>query len=268
MLPAASHDASPGLPLPAAMRSPLAGAGVASASLFLLLLVDAMRRPPGALDLETMRTVQRIELPYLQTLFDRLGLLTDSVGAIVAWLVACVCCLTMRWWLPLLGFLALPLAGVVNEGVGIFLATRDRPHLDVLTRTSANWEERSFPSGHVVGAVVLYGFTWFLAGGSCSRWRRRVVRGVCAAIIFLSGFDRVWSGAHWPSDVAAAYALGVALLMALVFAYRWADARLAAAVDPCGFPIASFRGAAGSRLCALAPVLRLLARAARPTDGD
>jgi len=268
MLPAASHDTCSVVGLPASARSPLAGVGVASATVFLLLLVDAMRRPPGALDLETMRAVQRVELPYLHALFDHLGLLTDSAGAIAAWFVACVACLTMRWWLPLLGFLALPLAGVVNEGVGIFLATRDRPHLDVLTRTSANWEERSFPSGHVVGAVVLYGFTWFLAGGSCSRWLRRVVRSVCAAIIGLSGFDRVWSGAHWPSDVVAAYALGTALLMTLVLAYRWVDARLAVAAGPCGIPIDAFRGATGSRPCAVAPVRRLLARAARPTDGD
>ena len=250
LLPAASHDAAPVVGLPTPARSPLVGVGLASVTLFFLLLVDAMRRPPGPLDVETMRTVQRVDLPHLAASLDLLGLLTDSVGAIIAWLVACVCCLTMRWWLPLLGFLTLPLAGVVNEGVGIVLVTRSRPHLDVLTRTSLNWEERSFPSGHVVGAVVLYGFIWFLVGPVRSRWRRWAVRSVCVAIIVLSGFDRVWSGAHWPSDVVAAYALGAALLVALVLAYRWADARLAA-VPPANV---------------VAPLRRQLARSARTPD--
>ena len=267
MLPAASHDASSVVGLSTPARSPLAAVGVASATVFLLLLVDAMRHPPGALDVETTRAVQRIDLPHLSATLDLLGLLTDSVGAIVAWFVACVCCLTMRWWLPLLGFLTLPLAGVVNEGVGIFLVTRSRPHLDVLTRTSQNWEERSFPSGHVVGAVVLYGFVWFLVGRHRSRRLRWVMRSVCAAIVFLSGFDRVWSGAHWPSDVVAAYALGLALLAALILAYRWAEQAIAAAPGPVA------QSASPDRPAQLWPMLAalvrsLLARGDRaPRDG-
>lgn len=266
MLPAASHDASSVVDLSAPARSPLGGVGLASAVVFLVLLIDAMRRPPGALDVETMRAVQRLDLPHLGTFLDWLGLLTDSAGAIVAWLVACLCCLTMRRWLPLLGFLTLPLAGVVNEGVGLYLATRSRPHLDLLTRTSHNWEERSFPSGHVVGAVVLYGFVWFLIGSARSRWRRWAVRSVCAAIILLSGFDRIWSGAHWPSDVAAAYALGLALLAALVLAYRWTESAIAACPDLIGRSATS--PVRGSRpwLLFAAPVRRVLVRRPRSSD--
>jgi len=266
MLPAASHDATSVVGLSAPARSPLGGVGLASAAVFLVFLIDAMRRPPGALDVETMRAVQRLDVPYLNVAFDYLGFLTDSAGAIVAWLVACLCCLAMRRWLPLLGFLTLPLAGVVNEGVGLYLATRSRPHLEVLTRTSHNWEERSFPSGHVVGAVVLYGFVWFLVASARSRWLRWTVRSVCAAIILLSGFDRVWSGAHWPSDVAAAYALGLALLAALVLAYRWTESAIAACPDLIGR--SATPPVCGSHpwlLCA-APVRRVLNRSARSSD--
>ena len=43
------------------------------------------------------------------------------------------------------------------------------------------------------------------------------------AIILLSGFDRVWSGAHWPSDVGGAYALGLALLLLLIIVCEWIE---------------------------------------------
>ena len=233
MLPAASHEATQvASPLTASARSGVGTAGLVSGVVFLVFLIDAMRRPPGTLDVESMRAIQRFDLPYLNAFLERLDLLTDSAGAVAAWGLACVVCFAARRWLPLLGFLTLPTAGLINEGVGIFLVTRVRPHLDVLTRRSENWEERSFPSGHVVGVVLLYGFLWFLAGRLRSSHLRMAVRLVCGAIIFLTGFDRVWGGAHWPSDVVAAYALGTALLCALILAYRYAETHLGPYLAP------------------------------------
>ena len=50
-----------------------------------------------------------------------------------------------------------------------------------------------------------------------------VARASAGIVIVLTGFDRVWSGAHWPSDVLGAYALGFGLLALLIAACRWAD---------------------------------------------
>ena len=49
----------------------------------------------------------------------------------------------------------LPLGGAINLAIGEFLVGRTRPHLAELARASGNFEERSFPSGHVQGAVLL-----------------------------------------------------------------------------------------------------------------
>ncbi len=40
----------------------------------------------------------------------------------------------------------------------------------------------------------------------------------------MTGFDRIWEGAHWPTDVLAAYSLGGLLLLGIVSAYRRIDA--------------------------------------------
>ena len=101
-----------------------------------------------------------------------------------------------------------------------------RPHLAELARTSGNWEERSFPSGHVMGAVMLYGLLFVVA--------RRIALppapprdpgASASAIIATVGFARVWDGAHWPTDVLGAYALGGLLLVGLVAALRPARRR-------------------------------------------
>jgi undecaprenyl-diphosphatase len=195
-----------------------------SFAIFFVLAVDAAVRFPGRLDIETMKFVQRVHIGQMHTWMDWLGLLTDSSGAVVAWGVTLVVFTLLRWWLPVFGVLAIPLGGVVNETISRVLIHRTRPHLDELRHVSQNFEERSFPSGHVVGAVLLYGFIWFVVG---DRIRftplRRLIRACCVAIILLSGFDRVWSGAHWPSDVAGAYALGLALLLLLILTCEWVE---------------------------------------------
>jgi undecaprenyl-diphosphatase len=191
---------------------------------FAVLAIDAAVRSPGTLDIETMKFVQRYHYEQLHTWMDLLGLLTDSSGAVVAWGVTLVVLALIRWWLPLLGVLAIPFGGVVNETISRVLIHRTRPHLDELRHVSQNFEERSFPSGHVVGAILLYGFIWYVVGDRVRfaplRW---LIRTVCVAIMLLSGFDRVWSGAHWPSDVVGAYALGFALLLLLIIACEWIE---------------------------------------------
>ena len=156
-------------------------------------------------------------------IFERL---TDSPGAVFAWGATLVAFTFLRWWLPVLGVLAIPIGGVVNETISRVLIHRTRPHLEELRHVSQNFEDRSFPSGHVVGAMLLYGFIWYVAGDRIRfapiRW---LIRAVCAVIIVLSGFDRVWSGAHWPSDVGGAYALGLALLLAIDLCLRVDRAR-------------------------------------------
>ena len=195
-----------------------------SCACFAVMAIDAALRFPGALDLAIIKFVQQVHFPRLHAWSDALGLITDSAGAVVAWGITLVVFALLRWWLPLLGTLAIPFGGVVNETISRVLIHRTRPHLEDLRHVSQNFEERSFPSGHVVGAILLYGFIWYVVGQRI-RFRplRWTIRAVCASIILLSGFDRVWSGAHWPSDVGGAYALGTALLLLLIICCEWIE---------------------------------------------
>lgn len=71
----------------------------------------------------------------------------------------------------------------------------------------------SFPSGHMMGATLLYGFLAVLAVTQVTRWRWRALAPLLAlSLILLIGLSRVYLGAHYLSDVMAAAAAGLAWL--------------------------------------------------------
>ena len=67
----------------------------------------------------------------------------------------------------------------------------------------------SFPSGHAMEAVVLYGTLAYFAVLALRTWRARaaVVFGT-SLLVLLIGFSRMYLGVHYFSDVVAGYAAG------------------------------------------------------------
>ncbi len=75
----------------------------------------------------------------------------------------------------------------------------------------------SFPSGHVFGSTVIFGFWGVLA--VYYRLNKKLLVPLLAiiAVFLLSvGVSRIHLQAHWPSDVAAGYMLGILMLLVLV----------------------------------------------------
>ncbi|MFH9552009.1 phosphatase PAP2 family protein [Streptomyces sp. NPDC017435] len=101
------------------------------------------------------------------------------------------------------GMTAVTVAQLVSNGVCKQLADRPRPPKEWFPHDEA--EDRpdssSFPSGHTAAAVAFTAAVapaWPLAGALCT---------VPAAMVAV---ERVQSGAHYPSDVAAGAAIGLA----------------------------------------------------------
>lgn len=115
---------------------------------------------------------------------------------------------------------------VATEGAGMMVASvkllveRPRP-ADESIRVFSALLDYSYPSGHVVSYVCLYGFLFFLVYVLFKRsWRRTGVLSVFALLVGLVGLSRIHLGHHWASDVLGGYALGTAYLLLLVEAYR------------------------------------------------
>ena len=87
-----------------------------------------------------------------------------------------------------------------------FLVARPRPLHALIPQSTA-----SFPSGHAVIAVSLYGFlAWSVwSRAKTDKGKRAAVFGG-TLLAFLIGFSRLYLGVHYLSDVLAGYLIGIA----------------------------------------------------------
>lgn len=83
----------------------------------------------------------------------------------------------------------------------------------------------SYPSGHAVNSVVLFGLlgAWWWRS-SRSPVERALCVVVVTAVVALTCLGRVRLGTHWPSDVVAGLLIGLAWLAGLVVAVAAAEA--------------------------------------------
>jgi membrane-associated phospholipid phosphatase len=100
---------------------------------------------------------------------------------------------------------------VLMVALKLYIA-RPRPTLfDEITRP----ETFSFPSGHSMSAMAIYGA---IAAVLITHHRnhRTLIVASAAVLIAMIGFSRIYLGVHWPFDVLAGFAAGVPLLVATV----------------------------------------------------
>lgn len=102
---------------------------------------------------------------------------------------------------------------------------RPRPSLD-LVNVVLQLHDNSFPSGHVLIYTAFFGYIWFLAYTLVKPSSlRSLLLILFGSLILLVGPSRVYLGAHWPSDVFAAYLLGSVWLFITFYVYKWAKKR-------------------------------------------
>lgn len=112
-------------------------------------------------------------------------------------------------WLAAIGF-GIALTQLLKAGLQV-----PRP-IDIYTGASAF----SFPSGHAVMGVTVYGFLAVLIARELAPRHRRWAYLGAALFIIPIAFSRLYLGAHWLSDVVGGLFLGLAAVALLGLAYR------------------------------------------------
>ena len=162
-------------------------------------------------------------LPFDEAILNSvLGMRKDSITKVVnwitqiamppAWIVTAIALSVFaKNWRPFVAFvLAGGIGWIINEVVKhLMLRPRPPEELRLAVETSS-----SFPSGHSITAVALYGFLlWmvlrYVAKGG---WRTFLVV-LTGLVIVLLGLTRIYLGVHWTSDVLAGAALGTVWLV-------------------------------------------------------
>lgn len=73
--------------------------------------------------------------------------------------------------------------------------------------------DASFPSGHAMISMTVYGLAAWLLAHHYPQWRR-VILLVAGLLILSIGASRIYLGVHWPSDVLAGFLFGFIIVAA------------------------------------------------------
>ena len=197
----------------------LTAVAAGSALVFLVLAVLLRRAAGSQVDLAVSTGVQRLNHPAIEWAMVAISAPGFSP---VNWMI--VPAAALGFWLA--GFRREALFIVATAGAGVIsglakaLVERPRPG-EGAVRVLGQLLDYSYPSGHVVGYVSLYGFLFFLVYVLFKRsvWRTAVLS-LLGALVGLIGVSRIYLGHHWASDVLGGYALGAAYLLILIQLYR------------------------------------------------
>lgn len=98
---------------------------------------------------------------------------------------------------------------------------RDRPLAPQVRVVVAPLGGTSFPSGHVLTYVGVYGFLAFLAYSLIKPvLPRAIATGALAGLVAFVGPSRIYQGHHWATDVLASYLLGLSTLIGWTALYE------------------------------------------------
>lgn len=165
------------------------------------LAFAATRNPASSLDLSVASFVQSFESPSLTKVMELFTVLGSAkVSALVALLSIVLLYVVLRHRLELV-FLCCVVGGsaVMNQLMKMVFH-RERPSVHRLIEETGF----SFPSGHTMGAIALYGALAFLLWRHIpKRFGRVLLITASCAIIFMIGISRIYLGVHYPSDVLA-----------------------------------------------------------------
>jgi undecaprenyl-diphosphatase len=182
---------------------------------FLGVLQDVLSGDPLVrADQAVLQLVQSLRVAAFDRVVVAVTELGDATVTVVVALVAVLWLVWHRAWRAAFYCVA-AIAGSAAFSLLLKLTLQqDRPQ-----PLYAGLNSFSFPSSHTTVSVALYGFLAVLIGREVGmRWR---IGTVLVAVLLASSiaFSRLYLGAHWPSDVAAGFAFGVAWMALLGIAY-------------------------------------------------
>jgi membrane-associated phospholipid phosphatase len=142
-------------------------------------------------------------------------------------LIAPAVLLAIRAGKPLIvaSLLSLYWLGTAVLWAGWLLWERERP--DLVAGGIAAPGLHSFPSGHILHTVCVYGFLAYLwCRASGSRLERAFAVLLCLGLVVAVALSRLVLGTHWPSDTLAGALIGLVWLVVGIVALRRAEASL------------------------------------------
>ena len=216
------------------MRPPLAPwAALWLAALvgFIVMAAFAAAHDTFPADIWIAHRWQDIDSGFLRAVLDRTATFADLPLLAVAIFAFGLIFFLLAGPVPsLLVLAAVPVARPFNIAVKA-IVDRPRPSASIV-EVHGHPGDASFPSGHSEAAIALYGMVFYLATVHVRDVRIRLaLQAVSLWVIVLTTAQRVYSGEHWPSDVAGGLLLGAIAIAPLILAHRLWLSRRSPATD-------------------------------------
>ena len=173
---------------------------------------EVLERETQSLDTRVLLTIRQWHTPFL----DRLMVIITNIGNPLVLLVASLLLAAFLLWRKQRAeTVTLAIAAIGALGLNTVLKNlfaRARPELWQRT-VAVNFY--SFPSGHAMMSVVVFGIIGYLLATHVPRWRVAIAL-LTVLLVGAIGFSRLYFGVHWPTDIVAGYAAGTVWLVACI----------------------------------------------------
>ena len=195
--------------------------------LFVVLTFMLGHTPYTSLDLAFSQWLQSFRNPWLDFLMEFAGVpgLFPQVIPLNVLVILILFAFRLRWEALTLSIVG-PVVGITSTLLR-YSIDRPRPTPDLVwVAQEIERGHYSFPSGHALGFVAIFGFIWFIAFTRLRpSWQRTAFLIAYAALIGWVGISRVYVGEHWLTDVLAGYVAGSVYLVGMILLYNWGKPR-------------------------------------------
>jgi len=205
-----------------AVSGPLLAVAIVSAVVVGVMAAVVVMHPYLPIDATLDRDIQATHWGLLTLTFPFLTWL-GGPGGLYMQIVAIVLVLLLNrraWTLAFAAF-----AGGLWYEVIVHLVNRPRPIASQILRVTEHPGSTSFPSGHLIFITISAAVLMLCVGHRyLPRWARPIGWAVVVGLVLAVGVDRIYGGAHWPSDVLAGILIATAWLT-FVASVRWISDR-------------------------------------------
>ena len=192
----------------------LGGLAIAGLALWLFAEIadEVLEKETEAFDTAILQTIANFHTPLLNKIMIGVTFLGEPIFLTWLSLIFGLVLLLQKRWGSLIATVITPTGAIVLNFWLKNIFSRARPEL---------WEHiidvnfYSFPSGHAMISLVIYGFIGYWLASSFKRWRISIIS-FTSFLIAAIGLSRLYLGVHWPTDVIAGYAAGLVWLITCI----------------------------------------------------
>ncbi len=163
-------------------------------------------------DIAILQSIYKLHTPLLNQIMTGITFLGNGSTLIFMSCLVGIFLLITRKFASAFNLIIVTTGGI---GLNVWLKNifaRVRPALWERIVDAADY---SFPSGHAMVSLVVYGFIGYLLIVNFRSWSS-VILFFTTLLILAIGFSRLYLGVHWPTDIIAGYAAGLVWLISCI----------------------------------------------------